>query len=247
MDIIDSILGNTSEPDWKARLQGASIDWLELSQWDAQKNRFRKTTKEGRELAVALERGQSLRDGDVLDWNEDSRKAVVCRIRLCPVMVVDMQGLTALPREEALAAAVKLGHALGNQHWPAVVKGSMVYVPVSTDSNVMGSVMDTHALLGTSYAFLAGEDVLDLLEQQEVRRLFGGAEQPGGHHHHHEEDAILRHGFGREHCSVKHGRHHDHGHGDTEHGGIPYDDCGRGRGPHGRRHRCRRHHRYGDA
>lgn len=130
MDIIDSILGNTSEPDWKARLQGASIDWLELSQWDAQKNRFRKTTKEGRELAVALERGQSLRDGDVLDWNEDSRKAVVCRIRLCPVMVVDMQGLTALPREEALAAAVKLGHALGNQHWPAVVKGSMVYVPV---------------------------------------------------------------------------------------------------------------------
>jgi len=240
MEIIDSILGNASEPGWEARLQGSVVDWLELTQWDAQKTRFRKETISGRAMAVALERGQFLRDGDILDWNEEERRAVICRIRLCPVMVVDMQGLMALSREEALTVAVKLGHALGNQHWPAVVKGCMVYVPVSTDRNVMGSVMDTHAMPGTSYAFLAGEDVLDLLDPQDVRRLFGGAERPGEHHHHHAEEAIQSHGFGREHRAGE----HEAGAGS----GAPlHDRYGHGRGPHGRRHRCRRHHRHGEA
>ena len=56
MDIKDSILGNASDAEWKERLEGAQIDWLELDQWDAQKNRFRRETQGGRTLAVALER-----------------------------------------------------------------------------------------------------------------------------------------------------------------------------------------------
>ena len=219
MEIFDSILGNASDADWKARLEDAQVDWLELSQWDAQKNRFRKKTTGGRAMAVALERGHSLRDGDILDWDEAERRAVVCRIRLCPVMAVDMAALGGRPREEALASAVRLGHALGNQHWPAVVHGSTVFVPVSTDKNVAASVMDTHAIPGVSYVFLSGEDVLALLDEHEARRLFGGAEQ-GGHVHEHQHSR----GFGREHREE-----HEHGH----HG----HSCG----PHGRRHRGRRH------
>ena len=125
MEIFDSILGNAADAEWKARLEGAQVDWLELSQWDAQKNRFRRKTAGGRTMAVALERGHSLHDGDILDWDEETRRAVVCRIRLCPVMAVEMAGLAALPAEEALASAVRLGHALGNQHWPMVVMGGM--------------------------------------------------------------------------------------------------------------------------
>ncbi|MBQ4616519.1 MAG: urease accessory protein UreE [Mailhella sp.] len=176
MEVIDSVLGNIADEEWKPRLKSARIDLLELSQWDAQKNRFRRRTAEGRLAAVSLERGQLLRDGDILEWNEAERRAIVCRIRLCPVMAVDMFGLTQLPREEALSSAVRLGHALGNQHWPAVVKNDVVYVPVSTGTDVAASVMDTHDVPGTSYVFLAGEDVLDLLDEQEARRIFGGAE-----------------------------------------------------------------------
>ena len=223
MEIFDSILGNASDSEWKRRLEGAQVDWLELSQWDAQKNRFRKKTAGGRIMAVALERGHALRDGDILDWDEAGRRAVVCRIRLCPVMAVDMASLGGRPRDEALASAVRLGHALGNQHWPAVVQGSTVFVPVSTDEKVMASVMDTHAVPGISYVFLSGEDVLPLLDDHEARRLFGGAEQ-GGHHHAH--DPLLTHGFGGEHWQGE------------EHGHLSHDrDCG----PHGRRHRGRRH------
>lgn len=186
MDIKETVLGNASEPAWKKRLEGARIDWLELSQWDAQKNRFRRKTQEGRVIAVALERGRTLRDGDILEWDEAARHAVVCRIRLCPVMAVDMHGLTGLPVEEALRSAVRLGHALGNQHWPAVVKENVVFVPVSTGTDVASSVMETHAVPGTTYLFLPGEDVLNVLNEQEARRLFGGAESTGGHSHHHD-------------------------------------------------------------
>ena len=124
MEIVEKVLGNSAEPVWAERLKDAVTDELELSQWDAQKNRLRKETTGGRSVAVALERGAFLRDGDILYWDGEKRLAVVCRIRLCPVMVVDTAGLEALPREEALSAAVRLGHALGNQHWPAVVKKS---------------------------------------------------------------------------------------------------------------------------
>ena len=223
MEIFDSVLGNAFEVAWAGRLEGAHIDWLELSQWDAQKSRFRKKTAGGRTMAVALERGHSLRDGDILDWDEEQNSAVLCRIRLCSVMLLDLSSLACLPAEEMLASAVRLGHALGNQHWPAVVRGSSVFVPVATDKNVVASVMDTHAVPGVNYVFLSGEDVLDLLDEHEARLLFGGAEQ-GGHSHTHEP--LLTHGFGREHGQNGY-QHHAH----FEH------DCG----PHGRRHRGHRH------
>ena len=231
MEIFDSVLGNAFEAAWAGRLEGAHIDWLELSQWDAQKNRFRKKTASGRAMAVALERGHSLRDGDILEWDEEKNSAVVCRIRLCPVMVLELSSLYRLPVEEMLASAVRLGHALGNQHWPAVIRGGSVFVPVTTDKNVAASVMDTHAVPGVSYVFLSGEDVLDLLDDHESRLLFGGAE-PGGHGHVHEP--LLSHGFGREHrFGEEHGHHghHHHHHAHFDH------DCG----PHGRRHRGHKH------
>ena len=284
MDIKDSILGNASDAEWKEQLEGAQIDWLELDQWDAQKNRFRRETQGGRTLAVVLERGRTLRDGDILEWDEVQRRAVVCRIRLCPVMAVDMHGLSARPSEEALSAAVRLGHALGNQHWPAVVKENMVYVPVSTGTDVAASVMDTHAILGTNYVFLAGEDVRSLLDEQEARRLFGGAERPdSGHSHHHVGHHEHSHGPDAFHDHEEHARgavgvlddadaqhrdqHHHHGllyEGlDGAHGAEPERVFrhgfgrehrhgirrieSRGRGPHGRRHRGRRHGHYDEV
>ena len=85
MEIFDSILGNASDSEWKRRLEGAQVDWLELSQWDAQKNRFRKKTAGGRSMAVALERGHALRDGDILDWDEAPPvPSTICFSRLCP-------------------------------------------------------------------------------------------------------------------------------------------------------------------
>ena len=65
-------------------------------------------------------------------------------------MVVDLDGLLGRSRPRSLArTCVELGHALGNQHWPAVVKGTRVYVPLTVDRRSWRSVMKTHAFPGS--------------------------------------------------------------------------------------------------
>jgi urease accessory protein len=173
--LVASVLGNVHEPGWTARLGAARTDDLVLDQWEAQKSRFRKTTANGIEVGLALRRGTRLRDGDVLAWDEESGTAVVARIRLGDVMVIDLSGLAAQPGPVALRSAIELGHAIGNQHWPAVVKDDRMYVPLTVDRTVMDSVMRTHNVLGVTHDFVAGTEVIAFLAPHESRRLFGGA------------------------------------------------------------------------
>ena len=88
MLLIEAVLGNAADAQWAARLSGATVEALELDHWEAQKNRFRKKTAAGTELAVSLDRGTFMRDGDILLWDEQGRRAVVARISLRDVMVV---------------------------------------------------------------------------------------------------------------------------------------------------------------
>jgi urease accessory protein len=182
--IIESILGNSGDPEWVARLSAARLDVLALDQWEAQKNRFRKRTAGGREVAVSLDRGVILRDGDVLAWDAQAQSAVVVRLSLRDVMVIHLDGLKALAPEIAMRTCVELGHALGNQHWPALVKEGVVYVPLTVDRKVMASVMETHRFEGIRYAFAPGGDIVPYLAPHEARRLFGGAEGPVHSHTH---------------------------------------------------------------
>ncbi|MEU8263672.1 urease accessory protein UreE [Micromonospora sp. NPDC048999] len=174
--LVESVLGNTDEPDWQTRLRAARVDQLMLDQWEAQKNRLRKRTTDGVELALSLGRGNRLRDGDVLHWDESASSAIVARIQLGEVMVVDLGRLAKEPSDVGLRSAVELGHAIGNQHWPAVVKGTRMYVPLTVDRKVMDSVMKTHDLAGISHSFLPGTEVIAYLAPHEARRLFGGAD-----------------------------------------------------------------------
>jgi urease accessory protein len=176
--LIEKVLGNAAEPEWAARLAAGTVEPLALDHWEAQKNRFRKKTPGGVEVAVSLERGAFLRDGDVLLWDEASARAVVARISLRDVMIIHLTELAAQPADYAMRVCVELGHALGNQHWPALVKGTRVFVPLTVDRRVMASVMNTHRFEGIRYEFVPGDDIVPYLAPHESRRLFGGAEGP---------------------------------------------------------------------
>jgi len=193
--LVNAVLGNIHQPTWRERLAGATVDALHLDQWEAQKNRLRKASQAGTEVAIALDRGVHLQDGDVLVWDESRHTAVVARISLRDVLVIRLEGLGSEATEVAIRTAVELGHALGNQHWPAVVKGARVFVPLTVDRQVMASVMKTHAFQGIEYEFAPGSEVIPYLAPHEARRLFGGAEGPvhshapgPGHVHGHDHD-----------------------------------------------------------
>jgi len=206
MLVIETITGNIHEPAWKSRLEHATLDWLALDQWEAQKSRLRKSTQNGVDVAVSLPRGILLRDGDVLVWDETRQTAIVARVTLKDVMVVELDSLQAQPSEALIRTCVELGHALGNQHWPAVVKGNRVYIPLTVDKKVMASVMKTHAFRGITYDFVPGSEVIPYLAPHESRRLFGGAEGPVHSHaeaHDHPHDHAHQH---------DHAHPHDHAH-----------------------------------
>jgi urease accessory protein len=185
---VGAVLGRATEDGWPGRLRGARVDVLRLDQAEAQKSRLRKTTEGGVEVAVALDRGTQVRDGDVLLWDQARGTALVARVDLTDVLVIELGALLGEPKEPALAACVELGHALGNQHWPAVVKGTRVYVPLTVDRGVMAAVMNTHGFDALTYAFAPGADVAACLTPREARLLFGAGrpahEHGGGEREH---------------------------------------------------------------
>jgi urease accessory protein len=219
MILVEAVVGNVRDGAWKAALDGATVDVLHLDQWAAQKNRLRRKSEGGEELAIALERNTHLHDGDILVWDEAKRVAIVARIQLQDVLVIHLQDLLGHDQEVLARTCFELGHALGNQHWPAVVKGTTVYVPLTVDRKVMASVMKTHAFAGITYEFIPGSEVIPYLAPHEARRLFGGADSTP-HSHVHQTPGVTTHTHtdaeGRTYTHTHaHGTDHHHGPGHT--------------------------------
>ncbi len=192
MDVITEVIGNIHRPEWAARVDDCHIETVFLDQWTAQKSRFLAKGDHGNEYPVALTRGSRIADGDIIAYDPEARRAAVLRLDLNNVLVIDLSKLSSLFPEDIIRVSVELGHAIGNQHWPAVVKGTKVYVPLTVDKKVMLAVMETHNIDNITYEFQEGKDIIPFLAPGELRRLFGGAghdntdlEHLHHHHHHH--------------------------------------------------------------
>ena len=210
MKVYNNILGNINlSPEWKEKLENAEVDYIFLDQWTAQKSRFLGKGVSGEEYPIALARHSQIVDGDVIYYDPETGKAAVLKIELSPVLVIDMSGLADNDPQTIIRVSVELGHAVGNQHWPAVVKGTKVYVPLTVDKKVMLSVMETHHIEGITYEFQKGMEIIPYLAPHEIRRLFGGAGHES-HSHEHSHGHIV-HCHEHEHGE---GHHHDHDHGD---------------------------------
>ena len=83
MIIIETVLGNIGDAEWTERLSAVSVELLELDQWEAQKNWFRKKTAGGTEVAVSLDRGTVIRGGDVLLWDAQAATRRRCADQAC--------------------------------------------------------------------------------------------------------------------------------------------------------------------
>ncbi len=241
MILVENTLGNLSEPAWHDIAHRARVDVLALEHWEAPKSRLRKATEAGLELAISLPRTAHLHDGDVLHYDAAAGILVVARIPLKEVLEISLDDLGTLPPAEILRICFALGHGLGNQHWPAVIKGTTVYVPLAVDRKVMSSVMRTHAFEHVRTRFVPGEEVAPLLEAAELRMLFAGADATPHHHygaHRHEEGgpAPARgthdHGaHGHEHRQLDNeqepgARNHEHSAHEHEPGAQSQGNCG---------------------
>ncbi len=158
MHFVSRVLGNVREDaglaaeaeDWGRPGSDGIVEHIALDVWQAQKARLRVHGDLGGEFGFDLPRGTVLRDGDVL-WRDAPRR----HLALASVQGREVLSIRLLPQPEAerVATALKLGHLLGNQHWPVRLEEDMAYVPVLIDRKVMETVLRTHALAGISFTF----------------------------------------------------------------------------------------------
>lgn len=188
MEICSEIIGNLHEPEWREKIGELKIDYIPLDQWTAQKSRFLAKGESGTEYPVALKRQTQVVDGDIVYYDPEKGEAAALRLELNPVLALDLSALAGDDPENIIRRSLELGHAIGNQHWPAVVKGTKIYVPLTVDKQVMLSVMDTHRLEGITYEFQPGREVIPYMAPHEIRRLFGGASHGSHTHEHHGHD-----------------------------------------------------------
>lgn len=177
--IYTEILGNIAEPQWAELYAASAVEHITLDQWAAQRSRLKAVGDRGNEYAIALKRRTTLRDGDVVSYNAEERQMAVIRLRLNDILEIDLGALANMDSETIISTAVELGHAIGNQHWPAVVRGTKVFVPMTVDRKVMQSVMNTHRIPHIAYSFRSAEQIIPYLSPHEVRQIVGHND----HHH----------------------------------------------------------------
>lgn len=177
--IYTEILGNIAEPQWAELYATSAVEHITLDQWAAQRSRLKAVGDRGNEYAIALKRRTTLRDGDVVSYNAEEQQMAVIRLRLNDILEIDLGALANMDSETIISTAVELGHAIGNQHWPAVVRGVKVFVPMTVDRKVMQSVMNTHRIPHIAYSFRSAEQIIPYLSPHEVRQIVGHND----HHH----------------------------------------------------------------
>lgn len=178
MILVERILGHQSSADWLDALKAFEVDHLILEPWEIGKSRLKKLTENGREIAVSLNREFSLHPGDVLYHSITDKLLIIAKLELGNVMVIELDRLFKETVDKTLLAkrCVELGHGLGNQHWPLIIKDSQIFIPLMVDRIMMESVMKTHGFNDMDYYFTGGDEVCHLLTAAEMRLLFASHE-----------------------------------------------------------------------
>jgi urease accessory protein len=121
MVIIESILGASNDPALAERLHKLehhdALDVLVLPGADMSRRRLRARTEKGEEIAIALQREETLFDGAVLLL--DQSRALV--LRAAPESWLRIEA-------KSIAAALELGYNSGNLHWRVRFEGTAMLV-----------------------------------------------------------------------------------------------------------------------
>ena len=118
---------------------------------DAGRRRLRLTTDHDNHIGVDLATA-ALQDGDVLAGADGEDRLIVVEVAPSEAMALRMS--ETIPPDELFEFAIKLGHMLGNQHWPITVKNDVVYTPLTIDHKVMETVIRTHGFQGIEWEFV---------------------------------------------------------------------------------------------
>jgi len=123
-----SIVGNIFTEKGSQILKGKTFEKLEMTRHDLEKNRLRRTTDKGTDIAIILERGSKLQHGDILKHGENF--VIIDQI---PEKVITIK---TKENEDSFELLVLLGHIIGNRHRPISLEGKSVTFPIQAESEL---------------------------------------------------------------------------------------------------------------
>ncbi len=143
---IHTIIGSYSDDEYHNLIHemeaSGAVDFLELSNIDLSRRRFRHKTRMGVELAISLDRDIKLFDGAILEIKEKS--AIVVKVKPEKWLKV---------RSKKAGLNLKLGYFAGNLHWAVRFADDSIFIEIQENSteykNRLESAFDLNDLIIT--------------------------------------------------------------------------------------------------
>lgn len=108
------------------------VEEIQLSRLEADRTRIRKLSNKGTDLALTMEPGSHINEGDVLLLTEE--KMVIVKRESENVAIISLNN--DVSAKQIMETAIKLGHIIGNMHRPIKVTNNKVYFPIQSDSEI---------------------------------------------------------------------------------------------------------------
>lgn len=134
---INKIIGNiNSDSDlgkkYQTMLKNDKVEKIQVSRFEADRTRIRKLSNKGTDLALTMEPGSHINDGDVVLLTEE--KMIITKRDLENIVIVSLN--SDISTQQTLETSIKLGHIIGNMHRPIKVTNNKVYFPIQSDSEI---------------------------------------------------------------------------------------------------------------
>ena len=134
---INKIVGNiNSDSDlqekYQTMMKNDNVEKIQVSRLEADRTRIRKLSNKGTDVAMTMEPGSHINDGDVLLLTE--AKMVIAKRESENVAIVSLD--SDVSTEQILETAIKLGHIIGNMHRPIKVTNNKIYFPIQSDTEI---------------------------------------------------------------------------------------------------------------
>lgn len=105
---------------------------VSLTESDRYKGRIHAHTDSGIAVGIIKSRDRPLESGDL--WQTNCDQLILIQLQAAAMMVIDV---VALESTVSAVQLIKLGHVLGNHHYPIAIQGSKIYVKLTTPRHVL--------------------------------------------------------------------------------------------------------------
>jgi urease accessory protein len=134
---INKIIGNiNSDSDlgkkYQIMMKDDKVEKIQVNRLEAYRTRIRKLSDKGTDLALNMEPGSHINDGDIVLLTEE--KMVIAKRESENVATISLN--SDISAKQILETAIKLGHIIGNMHRPIKITNNKVYFPIQSDSEI---------------------------------------------------------------------------------------------------------------